>query len=486
MLCDSKKHSSSNCLYPEVVERCHFCGYNIIENDPLHSCVESRVDHYRRAVFAKVPETVFKLRCQSSEAQLHYLDEQEHKFKELYDGQHLLNPATSGMFRVSRSRFHNFIFYDALKNLNFSFYIATFSNGKPSVTLRAVVSAGHIAFIPCQFELQHRQGKYRVNTSRRLHSALILGLLTTKEKVNLQVKLFESPTKVVSWSSEKRRWDIAAGINVPNRIHRNDNYASEHCLNCDQPHNTEICHLPFFSLHCYNCLVSSFTGRKHTNPCCSINTISNIRSDIASVNALTLYELKYTTTDIKAYMLIEGRLEEVTTKLKLLAPAANSAIVVKDIESKRCIALKQTQFNRSGILIAIKDNKNLWRLRFNAVVTAKHGLTVFPITRTLTEENGRYEIPETYRNSTIALIAIDFEFLEGYLEFRVYANKDGKIETARFSGFEAHISINLQEDDIIQIPYELTGKKEMKFNRKLNNEPRQKALSTFQEQRIAK
>lgn len=48
-------------------------------------------------------------------------------------------------------------------------------------------------------------------------------------------------------------------------------------------------------------------------------------------------------------------------------------------------------------------HKKAWRLRIRLVVTTSIGIILFPVTKTLFIENGKFQVPEDYRANTVQI-----------------------------------------------------------------------------------
>lgn len=77
------------------------------------------------------------------------------------------------------------------------------------------------------------------------------------------------------------------------------------------------------------------------------------------------------------------------------------------------------------------------------VVTPKHGLLIFPQTRTLNIINNRIVSPPEFINNTVAVLGFKPKQADFYATVRVYANEDGKLSTTRFDGYEGEIGIDI-------------------------------------------
>lgn len=273
------------------------------------------------------------------------------------------------------------------------------------------------------------------------------------------------------------------------------------CTNCNGQHHFSKCDSPDYSMCCYTCLVVSFDGKGHVKPCKPINRITNIRQNIFALNALTLFRIRFDLVNSLFY-LNDGVFKSFTPDIQLTSDVAETIVSIEEINDQsnlsqknaQEIVLKQTIFKRCSLLLAFKDERNMWRLRFLIRVTPKHGIMAFPLTRTLNMTNNRLTVPDSLDVETVAVIGITMDNTEDtkfVAMISAYANKTGKFSTTNFDGYNSQITLTkvVVEDgnkhDVCEIGNELKGRVELKFNSLLfkNLRPNRKPLSTFQEQR---
>lgn len=337
-------------------------------------------------------------------------------------------------------------------------------------------------------EMENNNGKLAIPNRYKLSTAFVLGLSLRSENLELQVRSNNLATKPARW--EGGRWVIAEDLDGKylERVENQNNpqLASMVCLNCGAKHSIQACAMPFFTKHCTGCLLVSLDGNEHENPCQYTNKISLIRKDIMSNNALTLFQLGYLNSDVKAYYLDNGQFIPVDTQAKLFSPPTDAIITFQNIDNqaRQSIVLRQASFKRCSVLIAVLDRTKVWRLRFRLVVSSCHGVLAFKLTRTVPTLNGKVVVPKDFQNNTVAVFG--FETTEGrddfYIDIRVHANSNGQMSATKFDGYNTHIGYNVLEDRVV-IDNALEGNQLRKFNRKLYKEEPQ-PLSTFKEQRM--
>lgn len=479
LLCDDGSHRTENCIFPVGVERCKKCQHCVLGNSP-HSCNNKISNGYRPAVLAGIPMNRFKFRWadywQQNGATAYYYDQRGKSFKELFPDQAQLCPSTSGMFVVSKTNVHMVLHYNALKPVRFSFFIATLKNMVPIISMRVAVTDHGLVCIPFKLDFNFHAGKYSLDQRYSRNNVLILGFKPHSAMFKLQIKIGGSGHKTATWQNNE--WTVDDELK-PENILRYPNLrqaVNGICFNCDNrganSHSTEVFMFPNYTAHCYNCLVVSFDGSLHQRPCMPINTISPIIKNIMSRTALTLYQISYKKDEANVFFFDGNTFSEISAKTTLIAPSANSLISASfnDTTNEQVISLKQSTFNRCGILIAILDKSRIWRLRMNVVVTAKHSVKIFKLTRTLVLIDGQPQIPNELKKSTIAMLGILCTDDTTYIKFRVFANKSGQFATTKFGGFEAFVGLDVSTENIrVEIDNALEGTKQLYFNRGLQD-----------------
>lgn len=478
-------HENKNCLHPVSLQRCSRCFKMIISNEP-HLCIEAdAVKNFRIDPFAVEPTNAFKIRLKN--ADMYFFNGEEGRFEEFFTTHYVVNPATAGVFTVADTGTHKILSYDSVKYVQFSFYIALL--GEPTIQLRAIVTSDGLMLMRCEMEMENNNGKLAIPNRYKLSTAFVLGLSPRSENLELLVKSNNLATKSARWEGG-RSWVIAEDLDggYLERVENQNNPqpVSMVCLNCGAKHSIQACTMPFFTKHCTGCLLVSLDGNEHENPCQYTNKISLIRKDILSNNALTLYQMGYSNSDVKAYYLDNGQFVPVVTRTKLVSPPAEAIITFQNIDNqaRQFIVFKQASFQRCSVLIAVLDSTKVWRLRLRLVVSSCHGVLAFKLTRTVATLNGKIVVPKNFQNNTVAFFG--FEATEGrddfYIDISVHANGNGQMSATRFDGYTSHIGYNVLEDRVV-FGNELEGNQLQKFNRKLYKEE-PKPLSTFKEQRI--
>lgn len=186
----------------------------------------------------------------------------------------------------------------------------------------------------------------------------------------------------------------------------------------------------------------------------------------------------------------DGSFQEIGPNVKLMSSPAESLFICKNsADSKRqCIELRQATFKRCAIVLAYLDRRNVWRIRFRLVITKKHGLLVFPVTRTLTFTNKRIDVrasaPQDEHN-LVQIFGLKPKSQSVYFKTRIFANVSGYLSSSEFNGYTAHFGLDLSgEKDVSHIDDALDPSKatEKMFNKRLNVQE-STPLLTFQAQR---
>lgn len=486
-ICGSQ-HSIEDCHHPQIVRRCQNCNEMVFTADHQCNGPSDNSHGYRVNVLASKANPQFKLRIATSMADMYYFDVKNKKFEDFHSASYLLCPATSGVITVGPdSEGCNVLSYHSSKSVKFTFYIALLAFDGPEITLRVVIAPPYgIFFVKCGIKMHKTNGKITWENAEGIHTALVLGLIERSNEIIVQVKYNNESSKSLRWRKQSG-WIIPDMNGIPNIPV--DQPISEKCQNCNGRHSVLNCQYPTYSIHCSGCLVVSFDGDMHENPCQPKNKISQTRSDLFATHALTLFQMLYSTEDGQLlYLSKDGTFCEMSERTKLISGPAEGLFIQQQLpDSKQCIAFKQTTFKRCSVLLAVLDRKNVWRLRFRIVITNKSGLLVFPLTTSLPIKDRRIQIPPGFENNLVALFGIRMQsnIYSFYMELKVHANANGKLSTSCFDGYTGHIGIDIA-NDIHQkhIDDALNGvqpQPDRRFNRKLYGvEP--KPISSFKTQ----
>lgn len=500
LFCDGI-HNTNQCLYPMTVRRCTECAAMIFCHES-HTCrlnTALKPKYYRTETLASTPNSIFKVRVLNMDdingAEIFYYNPLNEQFDQFFKTTPILSPATGGIFTMQEGEKHLTLHYEATKFVKFSFYIALLSYNGPLVALRAVITREHgVVLLRSNMDMHRANGKLSIPKPYRFNTSFIMGLKPRSKVLQLQFKTGDAMPMAANWKMNAG-WTIDQHLDGENRqrsIVQNppqQGVVPEMCHNCNKNHNIEDCDSPEYSSHCTGCLVVSFDGSNHVNPCMPINKISPIRSDLFAGYALTLFQFIYSLEDVHMFYFHKGNFSAVNPRVKLISPPVEGVITIQKLDDsqRQCIALKQTSFKRCSILFAVLDTNGVWRLRLRAVLTPNSGLLIFKITKTLPIENGHYLIPPEFRLNTIALFGMKPTGQNFYAEVRVHANKNGQLSTTNFDGYTAHVGIDVSSNqDQVSIEDALNGstpKLKKKFNLRLYK-PEPKPLSTFKIQRV--
>lgn len=264
------------------------------------------------------------------------------------------------------------------------------------------------------------------------------------------------------------------------------------CFNCGENHSIESCELPTYFWHCPRCLVVSFDGSNHSQPCLPINTISLTRINIISRETVPLFSLRFACAECSVvYMSENGRFEELPKTL--LSPVVNCIINYEISTTYNFLTVSASSFSRFSVLIAIFQ-KGYWRSRFRCVLTNKHGLIVFKMTSTLHMENGRFILPNALQSNTVCVIGLKPKGNELSALVNVWANREGNPsdDVATFNGYRGSISWSSttslsRTTEISTISDSLDGntkKEEVKYHERLHQLKGNRPFRTFQQQRL--
>lgn len=171
----------------------------------------------------------------------------------------------------------------------------------------------------------------------------------------------------------------------------------------------------------------------------------------------------------------------------LLSPATGCILNTHGRKFK-FIDVSAANFTRFSFAIAIFQN-GFWRLRFTAVLSRVHGLLLFKAHSTLTLKNGRFDVPDSMKKNTVAIIGLKPKRNSVSVSFDIFANAEGNPTDDKmgFNGYSGEITWAMDSDDneITTICDRLDGyltHPEVKFNGRLLN-LKGKPISTFMQQR---
>lgn len=473
----------------------------VFDNKP-HTCgpnAAAAVKYYRTDPFASKPQIIFTLRVltieDSNGAEIYFFNPLNRSFCQFFDTTSVLSPATSGIFDLREKENHLELRYKATKLKKFSFYIALLSYNGPTIGLRAIVTREHgVVLVEANMNLNSVNGNISIPARYSLNTTFIMALKPRSKHMQLKLKSGDSKTMTVNWELNTG-WTIDPQLNGENRqrsIAQNQPgqaVVQQTCHNCNEGHSIEDCELPEYTMHCTGCLLVSFDGANHINPCMPNNKVSPIRLDLFAKHALTLFQMNYSLADVTVHYWNQGHFSEVNPRVKLISPPSEAVITIQNVNGNQCIALKQSSFKRCCILICAMDNSGIWRFRWRVVVTPNSGVLIFHMTKTPTFQNGQISIPPEFRLNTIAIFGMKPRNSSFYVEVRVHANSNGNLSSSTFDGYTGHFGIDFSSDrDRVFIDNALDGHErkshEVKFNHLLyQREP--KPISTFRSQRVA-
>lgn len=487
-------HHTRQCVFPLSVSRCG-CSRMVFGPEENHECVNNALKSYRLDVCAATTKPFLKMRVLDSTnfdgAEVLFFNKSNGRFEAFHNALDLLNAATSGVFNIINNENHFIVDYQSTKLVNFNFFIALMEYRGTSIGLRVIVKQNKVvALVKCDVKMTMHYGKLLMPPQYHMNSSIILGLKPRSGKLLLQIKSSGLKTINAQWQ-RNLGWNIDANIdadNMESNTITDPPSITGLCVNCNGDHNIKNCDLPLYSMHCYGCLVVSFDGTNHVNPCRPVNRKASIKSDLLASEAMTLFELAYNTTEANLFYLNESRFVQVTPQQKMISAPVEGLLNVKQNGDFQYIDFKQTKFNRCSFLIAVLDAGGIWRLRFRLVITPKHGLVVFKLTKTLNVNNGRIEIPNDSMVNTVAVFGFTNIEPSFYITLRIHANQNGQISTTPFDGYVGYIGFNIGHSDIGLHIDEIFDKDDgniIQFNKRLYKRENEQPLSTFQAQRIA-
>lgn len=210
------------------------------------------------------------------------------------------------------------------------------------------------------------------------------------------------------------------------------------CFNCGCIHSTQKCEMPNYFRRCYRCLIISFDGSGHCQPCAPINSISELRQEICSKKPLVMFQLRLKHNGGVMHHLngISRRFEELTDGHCLLSQSTNGLFSFKTHISSDVLSYMATEYRRFSVAIAVWVGE-VWRLRFRVVPTATNGLMLFKTSSQLYSQNGVINLPPDTHQNTVLILGIKpiSKLAPVQMEFRVLADKDGRIDYKSYSSY---------------------------------------------------
>lgn len=273
---------------------CHEHDHSVHCSHPME--VYKCNTNFRTDPMASTPICRFKLgvlnQNQKNGAKVFYLSP-EGQMCEFVPTTKLLSPATSGLFMLEETDQHKIIKYASNSPVRFSFYVALYDGLSWRVQLRGVYTRNGI-----QFFTSPEKTLYEL---KNLNTALVLALMPNGNYLKIQCipKNVNQQSVIAEWRNGE--WSIVQqDINVSD-----ENVIGPICNNCGRS-NHQDCDWPSYHKTCSNCLVVSMDGDDHSNPCNKINKISPARENILCNDAMCLFDLKYSSSEVQGFFMNDG------------------------------------------------------------------------------------------------------------------------------------------------------------------------------------
>lgn len=467
-----QSHLTGMCNFPNNISRCDNCLLTVFDEN--HTCDGSNaLTSYVPDVLAKKLEKVFQLRIK--EATLHFLNVSSGLF-ETFDDLPLLSPATCGVFFFN----NGILTYKDGRNSSLSFLVGILTDNNRFINPLRVFKQNNtmttLKFHETKIELLQIDGKYRIPSQHRYNITMCLGIKPTTPSFTIEVRY--QPPIVYDGTNWNFNSDLVSSIQPSVQ---NNALLNGKCWNCGGNHNVSMCNFPELMHCCPKCLVVSLDGHSHLKPCQPTNRISRFRPNIFAEKPTKLFEVVFSAIDVDLFFLNnDGQFENITDT-HLLSVAVDGLLSAKTNGTMHCLTFQATSYARSSMIFAVLDDKNVWRLRFRAVLTPIHGLMVFDQTSMLRCESGRYNLPKTDTNNTIALIGIKQKTNKFDALCTIYAKSNSE-ETYRGS-FGRKVTGNRETSSVSQT-IDKNVRTYRRFPEQLMREENV-PLSTFQGQRTA-
>lgn len=482
-----REHSTEECRFPEVLNRCADC-YKILFHDSndisaLHECEDNVLTSYRNNVLAKPCEVAFRIRYLKNDTEMYYF--QNNAMQKFEDNDCLLSSATFGILKKTDGQAYTHLIYESFRNIIFNIGITVMDSNSLSLTLQCSVTPNGVYFYNINEPVIKIGQKLHVPNRLKFNTAFLLGVKSISNQC-LEFQFRSERTRLVqTFKFDGNTWKFDQELPTETHPVQNNAMSPEICGNCGNGHHSDSCEWPSYIFPCAQCLAVSFDGNGHVKPCMPINRKSKFRCDIMASPPLKLFELSVLDSEANVAYLngITGQFTAYEDSTNLISQATDGMFSLRKNSALNQITYKCTSFARFSFLIAVLDN-GLWRVRLRVVMTPVHGMLVFKCTTTLIKTNGRYDIPDIYRNNSNAIIGIQPKSNTVTFNCQIMANDNGNFDES-FRGYEASFVWmrhgGIEDLHIDQLLHHKTQIKRS-YNKQLyrrENAP----LSTFQEQR---
>lgn len=348
---------------------------------------------------------------------------QEFKIPTIEGGLHndnavLFNGAAGGFFHTEKSDNRYKLIFKAEILTNFNVFIAVRVQGYWNLILRLITSWDRVFCLPMkQNERLGRNfsipGKFTMNT------ALVLCLQETT---------FDADIKLLGEQHGNIHWDITSFV-VSGLM--------------DMKHSDEYIRIDgnLFQ-RCPGCLVIARDGR-HSEPCPPLHTTSALRKHIYSNETSCLFQLRFENLLSEVEFLVDGSFKKANNEI--LINSVIEGIFRFNIlpPGKQCLSFDAITMNRFCILLAF-HYREAWRIRLGLVFSRKNGVLGFRLTKTLLDNNGRFNIPKTWEANTVLLIGIHPNNMDVPMTLRIFANQTG----VDIQPYKEQILWNFDDDEI--------------------------------------
>lgn len=227
---------------------------------------------------------------------------------------------------------------------------------------------------------------------------------------------------------------------------------TEICCNCGKEHANKNCAFPNYLVNCPKCLVVSFDGNGHTNPCRSAQ-VSSFRSDVYGRIPQPIFKLRIRNANdvLHQFNHITGTFVRIDQdSMCIHAHAVDGAFQIKRNQNRQLlIGFDATSVKRFSLAFAF-FSEGAWRLRSRLVVTNSDGILCFPLHTTFEHKNGVYRMPNDFNLNTVMIFGIGAADNESIVDVKVFANQTGFLNNEDdFNGYYGNLNWNRITDTVI-------------------------------------
>lgn len=187
---------------------------------------------------------------------------------------------------------------------------------------------------------------------------------------------------------------------------------------------------------CNDCFASVYNGAQHN--CDHNREVTSFRTPVYVNPPSPLFDFQLL-GNLYYLNLESGQFEMFERAQKLICPATDGVFSVFLKNNVSAASYKATSIKNFSIIFA-KMQANNCQLLFRASISSNYGLQFSELNSELHFTNDRFDIPNQYRMNTAMILAIKSKSTK--IDFLVFANSTGLIETENFNGYSTTCFVN--------------------------------------------